>query len=95
MHAKLFVELGEDVELRLAHSAARRPRANGGGHRCASLQARKTCQSPEVTAGIQGFIAGSLGYSEFTQLSHDLCLSVRSISGDSKEDNRSLQWCRG
>jgi hypothetical protein len=44
MHAKLFVNLGEDVELRLAHSAARQPRANGGGHRCTSLLARKTCQ---------------------------------------------------
>jgi hypothetical protein len=53
MHAKLVKELGEDVELRLAHSAARQPRANSR-HRCALLQARKTCQSPDVAAGIRG-----------------------------------------
>lgn len=46
MHAKLFIELGEDVGLRLEHSAERQPRGNGG-HRCALLQARKTCQSLE------------------------------------------------
>ena len=40
MHVKLVEELGEDVELRLVHSAARRPRADTG-HRCTSLQMRK------------------------------------------------------
>lgn len=38
MHAKLVEELGEDVELRLAHSAARRQPRASSGHRCASVK---------------------------------------------------------
>lgn len=56
--------LGEGVGLRLAHLAERQPRDNSIVG--VSLVTRKKCYSLGLTAGIQGSIGDSLGYSQFT-----------------------------